>query len=138
MPSQKLWKHLPLGIRIKMARTDAGYSQERLASEIGVGWRTIIRWEKGESTPSPEHRGQLARILQREDEMFVVKTTDDGDSSPDQFFVTRDEYDREVGKLRGQVEELLDALGHLMDARGLHRTERERLRRRLTAADATS
>jgi len=33
-------------------RQNMGISQEALAREVGVSWRTVARWESGESKPS--------------------------------------------------------------------------------------
>ncbi len=38
---------------IKQIRKQLGWSQERLARELGLSFSTISRWERGESKPSP-------------------------------------------------------------------------------------
>lgn len=38
---------------IKQIRKQLGWSQERLARELGLSFSTISRWERGESHPSP-------------------------------------------------------------------------------------
>ena len=40
-----------------------GYSQEKLAHELGVELSTVGRWERGQTEPLPWHRPRLARIL---------------------------------------------------------------------------
>lgn len=38
---------------IKQIRKQLGWSQERLARELGLSFSTISHWERGESKPSP-------------------------------------------------------------------------------------
>jgi len=40
-----------------------GYSQEKLAQELGVELSTVGRWERGETEPQPWNRPRLARAL---------------------------------------------------------------------------
>ncbi len=44
-------------------RKVVGYSQERLALELGVERSTVMRWEAGETTPQPWCRPRLAQAL---------------------------------------------------------------------------
>jgi transcriptional regulator with XRE-family HTH domain len=53
----------PLGQRIKKAREDAGYTQDRLAEALNTRRHVIIRWEKGEHVPRRRHANRLAEIL---------------------------------------------------------------------------
>jgi len=39
--------------RIKRIRLSLGWSQERLARELGVSFSTVNRWERGRTSPSP-------------------------------------------------------------------------------------
>lgn len=39
------------GKQIRAAREVMGWTQERLAQEVGVGMRTIGNWERGETVP---------------------------------------------------------------------------------------
>ncbi len=41
-------------------RTRLGWSQERLARELGVSFSTVSRWERGDGEPSP----MAVRLLQ--------------------------------------------------------------------------
>lgn len=38
---------------IKQLRVRLGWTQERLAHELGVSWTTVNRWENGKAKPSP-------------------------------------------------------------------------------------
>lgn len=49
--------------RLAQCRKAAGYSQERLAEVLGVERSTVMRWERGETTPQPWFRPRLARAL---------------------------------------------------------------------------
>ena len=44
-------------------RKARGYSQERLASALGVDRTTVSRWDRGETVPQPEYRPKLAALL---------------------------------------------------------------------------
>ena len=44
-------------------RRAMGYSQERLATAIGVDQSTVARWEQGRTNPYPEHLRRLAKAL---------------------------------------------------------------------------
>ena len=72
---------------LKEARTKAKLSQQSLAKEIGVHWRTVQNWEKGTS-PIP------SLILPTLDRLF--RKSDD--------FVSRKEYDKVVEALNSATE----------------------------------
>ncbi len=38
---------------IKVLRERLGMTQEQLAREVGVSFKTVNRWERGKSKPSP-------------------------------------------------------------------------------------
>ncbi len=50
---------------VKALRMFLGWSQERLARELGVSFCTVNRWEKGRSKPSPMALNALGSIKQR-------------------------------------------------------------------------
>jgi transcriptional regulator with XRE-family HTH domain len=54
--------------RLVSARKEAGFSQERLAERVGVERSTIMRWERGETTPQPWARPKLAHALNISDQ----------------------------------------------------------------------
>jgi transcriptional regulator with XRE-family HTH domain len=49
--------------RLVSTRKEAGFSQERLAETVGVERTTVMRWERGETTPQPWARPKLAHAL---------------------------------------------------------------------------
>ena len=49
---------------IKQIRKRLGWSQERLARELGLSFSTISRWERGESNPSPAAQRLLNQLIQ--------------------------------------------------------------------------
>jgi transcriptional regulator with XRE-family HTH domain len=52
-----------LGTLIRKARREAGYKNaESLAVELGVGVRTVQRWEAGESQPSIAKLWKIATL----------------------------------------------------------------------------
>ncbi|MFD9688344.1 helix-turn-helix domain-containing protein [Kitasatospora sp. NPDC059088] len=44
-------------------RRELGYSQERLAADLGVATSTVTRWECGHADPQPQQRPKLAALL---------------------------------------------------------------------------
>lgn len=48
---------------IKQIRKQLGWSQERLARELGLSFSTISRWERGESHPSPAAQRLLNDLI---------------------------------------------------------------------------
>jgi len=55
-----------LGTRIREARRTAGYKNvEQLAVELGVGQRTLQRWETGRSEPSLTRLIQISQATKR-------------------------------------------------------------------------
>jgi transcriptional regulator with XRE-family HTH domain len=60
-----------VGARIKQARYEAGYTVEKLARELGVGLRTVNRWQTGESLPRYEQLAELAVVLRKPVSYFL-------------------------------------------------------------------
>ncbi|WP_380284860.1 helix-turn-helix transcriptional regulator [Kitasatospora purpeofusca] len=51
-------------LRLSQRRRELGYSQEKFAEQLQVATSTIVRWERGETTPQPYQRPKVARLLQ--------------------------------------------------------------------------
>ena len=49
--------------RLKELRKEKGLSQKALANELGVHYRTLQNWEKGENNIKPEKAEELAKIF---------------------------------------------------------------------------
>ena len=49
-------------VELRNARLAAGLSKAELAKRIGVGVKTVERWEYGTTIPYPHHRPPLANI----------------------------------------------------------------------------
>lgn len=50
---------------IRYYRKLAGVSQEALAKSAGLSRHTLVAWEEGRSTPSPEQAKHLTKVLKR-------------------------------------------------------------------------
>lgn len=62
-----------LGRQIRTARKEAGFSNaEQLAVPLGVGVRTVQRWEQGKSTPSIVQLLKIAELTKRPLAFFLV------------------------------------------------------------------
>ncbi len=48
--------------RIKKIRLSLGWSQERMARELGVSFSTVNRWERGRTSPSPLAAKSLEKL----------------------------------------------------------------------------
>ena len=53
VPNERLWH----------ARTCKGWSQARLAEEVGTSFEMVSRWERGITVPSPYYRERLCAVL---------------------------------------------------------------------------
>lgn len=61
-----------VGERIRQARIDAYLTVEYLAEELGVEVRTIIKWERGESTPTRFTIEEIAYLTGLDDDEFFT------------------------------------------------------------------
>ncbi len=52
-----------VGARIAEARTNAAMSRDELGQHLGVRSATVARWERGGSTPRPNHLDLMAGLL---------------------------------------------------------------------------
>lgn len=64
--------HTTLGERIRTARRDAGFKNvELLAVRMGVGARTVQRWEQNASEPSISRLREIASLTGRPLSYFI-------------------------------------------------------------------
>ena len=59
-PSELTWYEL-----IRREREQRSWTQAEVAEKIGVGVKTVGRWERGESFPLPLHRRGVATIYEK-------------------------------------------------------------------------
>ena len=71
------------GLKIKRFREEKHYSQEELASLLGVTRRTISRWEQNSSKPNADELSKIAKYigvteeeLLSDDDMYNSLATD--------------------------------------------------------------
>ncbi len=72
-------RSLPIGQRIRWARTQKSISQERLAAEIGTSRRHMIRIEQGVHRPGPAFLARIAEATDQDPAFF----TDEDDAEED-------------------------------------------------------
>jgi len=99
---------------VKELREALGLTQEELARLIGVSARTVSRWERGESEPTPlALRGirRWQRLLARLEEAFKSESIPRWFHLPNESLGGRTPF--EVACTVGGEEELLTLLGRL-------------------------
>jgi transcriptional regulator with XRE-family HTH domain len=64
------------GAQIKAARERRGWTQQKLAAELGVGSRTIGNWERGETVPK-SRAGMLDAVLGEPKESDPIRSASD-------------------------------------------------------------
>lgn len=50
-------------VRLRAFREAAGFTQAEAATEVGVGYQTYLRWERGEREPEFSQLVKLAAML---------------------------------------------------------------------------
>lgn len=55
--------HLEFGQAARLARQQAGLTQEQVAEALGVGQSAVSQWEGGWALPNREHLEALTRVL---------------------------------------------------------------------------
>lgn len=63
-------KPQPFHLQLKLERKRRGWSQEDLASELGIDVKTVRRWESGERVPHPYNRPPLFTLFGKDAETF--------------------------------------------------------------------
>lgn len=52
-----------LGEKLRSLREAAGFTQQEVATELGVSYQTYFRWEQGKTEPSFTELCQVARMF---------------------------------------------------------------------------
>ncbi len=68
-------------IFLRLARINAGFTQEELASVLGVTSMTVYRWERGENTPNPYFREHLCRLFQLSEQELGLSVINEENAS---------------------------------------------------------
>ena len=85
-----------LGKRLAQIRNENGLSQQNLASVLGVGVNTVIRYEKGRQMPKADFLVKISKLGVGYDEKWIL--TGDGPVRAGAVHVTRDAVrDDQVG-----------------------------------------
>lgn len=71
-----------IGSHIQKARKAAGYrNAETFAVALGVGHRTVTRWESGDSTPSISRLREIAALTNKSVASFFSRDGDAGEEA---------------------------------------------------------
>ena len=83
-----------LGDSLRLARDEAGLSQEAVAEKVGVSWMTVHRWEHGQRTISAEKLNRLGEIYGKNVRWFLTLEEGDLEAHNGQYAVARRLYRR--------------------------------------------
>lgn len=64
---------------LRAERIQRGWSQAKLAEELGVDMRTVRRWERGQAIPFPYYRQKLSTLFGKPSEELGLPPDDDSD-----------------------------------------------------------
>jgi len=105
--------HMPITEEIKQIRASFGCSQEILADIIGVGTRTIARWEHNETHPHQlaiEKMRRVEKLIQKLLEAFERKEAIEWLNTPNQSLEGRTPLKEIVYNPEG-IEKIINLLG---------------------------
>ncbi len=71
-------RDLPVGLRIKEARQDAGLTQAELAQAVGVSRSAVAQWETGRTGQVGANLSRIATVLGVSAGVLLEGTTSDG------------------------------------------------------------
>lgn len=93
-----------IGLRIQQARVAKGLTQAQLAKQLGVGRKTVVRWETGKTVPKQTGIPKIATLLNRDSNWFM-EGSDEVDRQTQQAEVFRAER-RTLSEIRTEVKKL--------------------------------
>ncbi len=70
-----------LGGRLQRARKGTGLSQEKVATQLGISWMTVHRWERSLRSISEENLDLICKLYDRPLRWFL--TLEEGDLADD-------------------------------------------------------
>ncbi len=109
---------MTVGEKLAAARKAAGFTQERLANELGVSFQAISTWERNENLPDTGHLMALAETLHVSlDRLFGEDIARDWELKPHTF---NPEHMYTYVKARAQAEGMAQALAALPLMREKH------------------
>ena len=109
---------MTFGEKLAAARKAAGYTQEKLANELGVSFQAVSTWERNESLPDTNHLIALSGALRvSQDQLFGDDIQRDWELKPHSFSA---EHMYTYIKARAQAEGLTQTLAALPFMREKH------------------
>lgn len=105
--------HMPVTKEVKQIRSSLGCSQEILADIIGVGTRTVVRWEHNESYPHQlaiEKLRKIEKLIQKLSEVFEPQRAIEWLKTPNQSLGGRIPL-KEIMYNGEGIEEIINLLG---------------------------
>ena len=110
---------MTVGEKLAAARKTAGYTQEKLANELGVSFQAISTWERNESLPDTNHLIALSSTLHVSlDKLLGEEIQRDWELKPHSFSA---EHMYTYVKARAQAEGLTQTLAALPLMREKHK-----------------
>jgi len=111
---EKKYETTPTVELVEYIREFFGWSYKDIATALGVNPRTLLRYRKQESTPSPEARAKLEALAHIADLIDVEFTTREGGLLWLKTKVKAFQYQRPIDMLRrGELDPVLTALTNM-------------------------
>jgi transcriptional regulator with XRE-family HTH domain len=111
---EKKYETTPTVELVEYIREFFGWSYKEIATALGVSPRTLLRYRKQESAPSPEARAKLETFAHISDLIDVEFTTREGGLGWLKTKVKAFQYQRPIDMLqRGELDPILTALANM-------------------------
>jgi len=125
------------GERIRSIRKKAGLSLEALAKDLDIKYQSILQWENGDTSPSSDNIGKLAKIFkvhptwiwigqgardicEAEPSTLQVKEFSKGYEAEKYSAVEQECVDKLIGILKGGSKQTANAIKTIVDIFYLH------------------
>jgi tetratricopeptide (TPR) repeat protein/DNA-binding XRE family transcriptional regulator len=79
-------------VRLRMARSEFGWSQKELADKLGTTFVNVSRWETGKTFPSPYFRQRLSEVLGKTPAELSLLSPSSPDTRVSDIPITRNPY----------------------------------------------
>ena len=106
---------LSTGMRIKLARVEAGLTQKELAEKLYIPYQSINQWERGKRNPKLETLRKIANALGIPLETFIDMSPSVQKESEDTGGINKAEILSQLKLLRCAADSFVSLLDDLME-----------------------